>query len=106
MNKIFNVLYKLGIPLELNGFEYLMDALTVYNENIGITMKALYNIVAERHSVKSETVRANIVNILKVTCASKKNNLFIRMFGETDVLTNKKFIATVAKYVKYSGDRE
>ena len=66
-SKVTEILLKLGIKPKLVGFDYLRDAVLLFNDNSQYKLKDMYEIIAEKYDTKTYSVEKAIRNA--ITCA-------------------------------------
>ena len=89
------ILIRFGITPNLNGFRYILDAVTMLKEhnNISVT-KELYPNIAEKYKTTASRVERAIRHCINVAY-KKYNEDFQREFSE-DLPTNSEFLAILA----------
>lgn len=102
-SKIKDTLNKMGIPSNLNGYEYLLEGIYMAIKDksclIGIT-KNLYSEIAKKKNTTSLRVERSIRHAIKVGWDSSNRNSeldeFFLLVNEDNKPTNSEFIAIVA----------
>ena len=104
--KLTDILYEIGIPVNIKGYYYVRDAILLLIENDEL-MKAvtgkLYPMVAEKHNTSVSRVERAIRNFLIAACRRGNTPFINRLFGPDAAergITNKEFIATLADLLK------
>lgn len=57
-NKAINALIKMGMPADIKGFQYIVDAMCLFNADYSTT--ALYSVVAQKNNTTSSRVERAI----------------------------------------------
>ena len=104
---ISNILKELGIPANLSGYHYLMDAIQMVIENDGILQpitKFIYPDIASKYKTKSSRVERAIRHAVEKAFIYGDIEIIDQIFKTTVHLssgkvTNSEFIATVADYL-------
>lgn len=63
-SNIYSLLMKIGIPVNLSGFNYINDTLKIMCKNRDIKSEEVYRIIARNNSTSPECVEANIRNAI------------------------------------------
>ena len=106
--KIVKVLNKLGVPVHLKGYKYIVEAIALCYENTEIRMsKELYIEIASRHNDKPSRVERAIRHAIEVTWSKIDEDVSQEIFGNSidarkGKPVNTQFLKTVASYLKYN----
>lgn len=102
--QIKETLRNLGIRPNLNGFEYLTDAIRAVEEDPNIKMTALYTAVAKRHDTTPASVERCMRHAIHKGVETGDQQLYAALFGHTydpgDYITVSLFIHTLVDYFK------
>ena len=101
------LLKELGVPVNLNGYEYLVEAIElVINDKayIKAICKKLYPTIATQHGVTIGCVERSIRHAIKKSFERGNCDLINKIFGytinpDTGFATNAEYIATLADYI-------
>ena len=58
--KIEDILFKIGVSSAAKGFQYIVDAIVMLNENPGIGMTEMYRLIGENHGTTQIAVERAI----------------------------------------------
>lgn len=107
-DKAAEILQKLGVPANLKGYEYLIEAICVVAENKdalkGIT-KRVYPLVAKTFDTDRTNVERAIRHAIKLAWERGDRDVFADFFRFSSEKkpkkpTNSEFVATIAQYVR------
>ena len=94
----------LGIRPNLNGFEYLTDAIRIIADDPGMKITALYILLAKRYNVTHAGVERCMRHAIHKSMDTGDTALYARLFGHTyvsgDHITVSLFIHTLADHFK------
>ncbi|MDD6195010.1 MAG: sporulation transcription factor Spo0A [Lachnospiraceae bacterium] len=101
-------LLTLGVPAQLNGYQYLREAIAMVVMNPqGVTAitRQLYPVIAERHNASGASVERAIRHAIEVSWNRGSMEAINRMFGYTinnqkGKPTNSEYIAMVADHIR------
>ena len=101
-------LLALGVPAQLNGYQYLREAIAMVVTNPkGVTAitRQLYPVIAERHNVSNASVERAIRHAIEVSWTRGSVEAIDKMFGYTvnqdkGKPTNSEYIAMVADHIR------
>ena len=99
-NEIGGILQKLGIMPNYYGYDYLKAAIETGIQNPNLLLKDVYAKVAKEFDVSVYSVDQNIKIAIKSSNSKRNHDFFIKLFKEDITPTSKKFIFTVAGYIK------
>lgn len=99
-DEIGRILQKLGIMPNYNGYEYLKAAVHLIMKNPDLLLMDVNLKVAEEFDTTAYCVDRNIRVAIKSSASRKNFDFFMKLFKDTKQPTNKKFITTVAMYIK------
>lgn len=101
-NKVENILFKIGIPTNVKGFDYIADAMEVFEENghrISIT-KCLYPEIAKRNDTTPSRVERAIRHALEIANSTRGDyENFEKYIGLTNT-TNSAALISLYKHIK------
>ena len=106
-NCIFDIILELGIPLNLKGFSYLCDAIriTYYEPMEGARIvDKLYKSVAEENETTVQCVEHAIRTALKRVEGLRVKSELKKYFGTEECPPPKRFINTLADWVRRNAD--
>lgn len=102
----YEYLKKLGVPAHLKGYNYIFDAILMYNssEMISVT-KSLYPTIAKKHYTTPSRVERDIRHAIEVICSRADISIIEEIFGYSiDAIkgkpTNSEFIAQISKEIE------
>ena len=106
--RITRMLLAVGIPAQLNGYQYLRDAIhmTVEDtENISAVTKTLYPMLAEKYHVTTGSVERAIRHAIETSWKRGSVETIDKVFGYTIAdgkgkPTNSEFIAMIADHIR------
>lgn len=109
---IQNVLLRIGIPANLQGFQYTVYAEKLIKENheyMYQVTKCLYVMIARKYNTTPGRVERAIRHAIHAGCSQNKNdfvhNLFLNSISsETGLPTNSQFLARVFYYLEAHED--
>lgn len=104
--RIFEELMKIGVPCNLSGFDYIIEAveMVLTDESfLRFVTTKLYPTIAENHSKKPAQVERCIRNAVEKSfdCGLADEYFGAQTNPESGKLCNSQFIATIAKRIKY-----
>ena len=100
-SNVYNLLMKIGIPVNLYGFNYINDILKIMYNNRDIKIEEIYRIIARNNSTSPECVEANIRNsILSAhkTCNEPYKKIF-NISSEDKKPKNSVFLNILVQYL-------
>ena len=93
-----NVIKDLGIPVNMSGYSYIIDAIgMMLKSERSILLKEIYGVLAERNSTSPYCIEMSIRNAVK-KAYKYKNALFVNMF-KAFCPCNSVFLRTVSEFV-------
>lgn len=107
-SKIIDILYKLGVPLQVKGYQYLKQAILMVVENVEIINNArdmLYLAIAEKYDTTTIKVRVAIMHAIETAWNGKRKDIHEKIFGSVFSKargrpTILEFIALVSDYIR------
>ena len=105
--RIYEIFKDININPSNLGYTYSMDAVKMCLEDptyiSGITRRLYPEIAAARNTAPTRVERAirHVISLM-FTNGVNKTDLFIKIFGEKEKMTNKTFIASLVEYIKYN----
>lgn len=106
---IFDILLELGIPLNLKGFVYLRDSIriTYYDPMAGARIvERLYTAVAQENATTAQCVEHAIRTALKRVDNLRDKSTLRRYFATPECPPPKRFINSLADYVRRNADKK
>ena len=76
ISNIYNLLMKIGVPVNVSGFDYINDMLKIMHSDREVKIAEMYRIIARNNSTSPKCVEANIRNSILLT--HKNCNEFYR----------------------------
>lgn len=93
-----DVIKSLGIPVNMTGYEYIIEAIEMMlSSEKSILLKEVYSVLAEHNTTSSYCIEMSIRNAIK-KAYRYRNNLFITIF-KTGCPGNAVFLKTIREYV-------
>ena len=107
-NRISRLLLEMGLPASLNGYRYLLDAVSMATEEPLALRKVsgyLYPQIAKNHNATPSSVERSIRHAIEVIFYRGSRKAVIHVFKDlyadnTGKPTNTHFIAHIAEYLK------
>lgn len=108
IERVTDALLRLGIPVNLNGFQYLRDAIMIAAERpqvMNAVTKVLYPTVAKMNNTTPFRVERSIRSAISIAWNRCRESVIERLFGgtvdpERGKPTNSEFIALIADRVR------
>lgn len=101
-NQIIEKVINIGIPTNVLGYQYIIDAITLFISNSSpILIKNIYQVIADKNITTEACVESAMRNA--ILQASKQNNEnFIKIFKEFNKRpTNSQFISKLCQSIKF-----
>ena len=102
----YEYLKKLGVPAHLKGYNYIFDAILMYNQSeMNSVTKNLYPTIAKKHYTTPSRVERAIRHAIEVICSRADISIIEEIFGYSiDAIkgkpTNSEFIAQISKEIE------
>lgn len=96
---------KVGIPINLLGFNYIVDILKIILKDNSIKITQTYKLVSEKYSTSLQCVEANVRSA--ISCSHKLKNSFYKYLFESyqdKKPKNSIFLNTMVNFFKYGGN--
>lgn len=109
--RISNILYDLGVPVHIRGYQYLSEAIATAVNNpdaLSYVTKELYPSIAKNHQTTPSNVERAIRHAINVTWSRGKTDAINKLFGHLmdgnkSKPTNSEFIALIAQKLYLEG---
>ena len=79
-SNIYSLLMKIGIPVNLSGFNYINDALKIMYKNQDIKSEEIYRIIARNNLTSPDCVEANIRNSI-LSAHKNRTEMYKKIFN-------------------------
>lgn len=111
-NKVVEIVDKLGVPKNLKGYGYLVDAICLCAENheyILCPLKDLYQAIAEQHDDRIANIKTSLERALERAWYLGNTDMFKEIFGyslhdKVKCPSVKKFLFLISKLLLSSDD--
>lgn len=92
--KVIDVLMKMGMPANIKGFKYIVDAIRIFEEDGNCTTVDLYNRIAELNKDTYTRVERAIRHAFSIVRRDKENELY-KKYLSCENETNGNLLATL-----------
>ncbi len=101
-NQIIEKVIKVGIPTNILGYQYIIDAITLLiSNNSPIFIKNIYQIIADKNITTEACVESAMRNAI-LQASKQSNESFIKIFTEINKRpTNSQFLTKLCQNIKF-----
>lgn len=101
-----DILIKIGIPANLNGFDYIADAIEILDKEKNTKTTHLYHEVGKMHDTKWSCVERSIRHAFQVARSKGKLHEDVERYIGYENKTNAASLAKLLLMAKREGDKE
>lgn len=103
--KIENILLKMGIPVSVKGFNYIVDAVLIAYNNPNAKVTDIYKMIGENYNATSLSVERAIRHSFDIARKNRDEN-GTNEYINSMYLTNKESIWRLARIMKMEDENE